>query len=127
MEARWIRPLFAIAGIYDGLLGLAFLFFPKNLFRTFEVTPPNHWGYVKFPALLLILFAAMFFAIAKNPIRRRELMLYGCGLKLAYCGTVFWYQIRFGIPGMWIPWAWADLAFLILFAAAWVRTASTVD
>jgi hypothetical protein len=61
----------------------------------------------------------MFFRIASNPIKNRELILYGVGLKVAYTGTVFWYQITQGIPFMWIPWAWADLVFLVLFLVAW--------
>jgi hypothetical protein len=124
MPSSWIRPLFIVGGLYDGLLGLAFLFFPSALFSAFDVTPPNHWGYIRFPALLLILFGVMFLSIAADPVRRRELMLYGCGLKFAYCSTVFYYKIKFGIPDMWMPFAWADLAFLILFAVAWRQTGS---
>jgi hypothetical protein len=120
---RWIRPFFLIAGIYDGVLGLAFLAIPITLFRWFDVTLPNHLGYVRFPSLLLILFALMFFQIARDPVKHRCLMPYGMGLKIAYCGTVFGYALSGGIPGMWIPWAWADLAFLGLFFLAWRRTA----
>lgn len=122
MKHRWIQALFAVGGLYDGILGLAFLLFPASLFSAFDTTPPNHWGYVRFPALILLLFGAMFLSIAADPVRRRELMLYACGLKVAYCGTVFWYKVRSGIPDMWMPWAWADLAFLILFAVAWRQT-----
>ena len=81
--------------------------------------PPNHPAYVQFPALLLFIFAVMFFRIAADPVRNRELILYGIGLKIAYCGTAFWYQLAGGIPFMWIPWAWADLIFLALFLVAW--------
>ena len=122
MQTRWIKPLFIVGGLYDAILGLAFLFFGERLFSFFEVTPPNHWGYVQFPALLLILFGVMFLRIAGDPVARRELMLYACGLKIAYCGTVFWYKVSQGIPDMWMPWAWADLAFLIMFACAWKHT-----
>jgi hypothetical protein len=27
-----------------------------------------------------------------------------------------------GVPAMWIPWAWADLVFLILFYLSWRYT-----
>ena len=64
MQKSWIKLLYAGAGLYDGILGLAFLFFGRQLFEAFEVTPPNHYGYVQFPALLLIIFAVMFFQIA---------------------------------------------------------------
>jgi len=43
-------------------------------------------------------------------------------LKLGYSGTVFYYMLTTGVPAMWIPWAWADLAFLVLFILAWQHT-----
>ena len=104
MSHKWIKMLYVVAGLYDGILGIAFLFFGGGVFRLFDVTPPNHMGYVQFPALLLLVFAAMFFRIAANPVENRDLILYGCGLKLSYCAVVFWYEITVGIPSMWMPW-----------------------
>lgn len=115
----WIKPLFIIAALYDGILAIAFLFFASALFQWFGVTPPNHLAYVKFPALLLLIFAAMFLRIASDPVKNRDLIPYGIALKIAYSGTAFWYQVTQGIPSMWIPWAWADLGFLVLFVIAW--------
>jgi hypothetical protein len=119
MRKDWMRPLFILAGLYDGILALAFLFFAGPVFQWFGVEAPNHPAYVKFPALLLLVFAAMFFRVASDPVKHRELILYGVGLKAGYSGTAFWYQITQGIPFMWIPWAWADLVFLVLFLLAW--------
>ena len=119
MNVKWIKSLFIFAALYEGLLGVAFLFFAQDIFSAFGVVPPNHLAYVEFPALLLLIFAAMFVRIAYDPMKNRELILYGIGLKAAYCGTAFWYQATQGIPSMWIPWAWSDLALLVLFALAW--------
>jgi hypothetical protein len=116
-----ISALYIVAGIYDGLLGAAFLIAWSALFRYFEVTPPNHPGYVQFPALLLIIFALMFFAVAVDPVRNRNLIPYGVLLKVAYCGTVFWYWFTQGIPNMWKPFAWIDLVFAILFVWSWLQ------
>jgi hypothetical protein len=124
MDARWIRPLFVVAGIYDAALGLVFLAAGTSVFERFGVEPPNHVAYVQFPALLLLVFAAMFFRIATDPVRFRDLMPYGIGLKIAYTATVFGHEIAGGVPSMWIPWAWADLACLVLFVVAWRRTAA---
>jgi hypothetical protein len=118
----WTRWPFIVSGIYDGLLGLTFLFLSGAIFSWAGVQPPNHPGYVQFPALLLLTFAAMFFQIARDPVRYRSLMPYGMALKAAYCGTVFYYQLTWGVPFMWIPFAWADLAFLILFILAYRAT-----
>lgn len=114
----WRKWLFYVAAVYDGLLGVVFLFFWPLVFRLFEVTPPNHGGYVQFPALLLIIFASLFLRIARNPEAHRDLIVYGIGLKAAYSGLVFWYQISADVPAMWIPWAWIDLVFLVLFLVA---------
>ena len=122
MNTTWMRWLFMVAGVYDAGLAVAFLSFGPRIFGAFGVTPPNHWGYLQFPALLLVVFAVMFFRIAADPIRRRELMLYGAGLKAAYCLTTFGHELSGGIPGMWMPWAWLDLLFLASFLLAWSRT-----
>ena len=122
MNEKLDRIIFAIAGIYDGLLGLAFFVLPASIFLYYGVEPPNHLAYVQFPALLLLIFAAMFFRVARDPYNNRVIMLYGCGLKLSYCALAFWYLLNGGIPSMWVPWAWIDLLFLLLFLAAWVST-----
>jgi hypothetical protein len=122
MAARWINRLFLVAGLYDAILGAAFLLFGPQIFRYAAVTPPNHFGYIHFPALLLIIFGVMFLRIATDPLKNRELMLYGVALKASYCGVVFWYDLATGIPRLWLPWAWADLLFLVLFIIAWLRT-----
>jgi len=66
----------------------------------------------------------MFFRVATDPVANRNFIPCGIGLKAAYCGTAFWYAATAGIPSMWMPWAWADLAFLLVFAVAWVGTKS---
>lgn len=118
---RWIKPLFVFAALYDGVLGLAFLFASAAIFAFYGVEPPNHPAYVQFPALLLLIFAAMFLVIAANPAKHHALIPYGIALKASYSGLAFWYEATRGIPSMWMPWAWGDLAFLIVFAYAWLR------
>ena len=119
MNKKWIKPLFLVAALYDGVLGLAFIIAPAEIFAMYGVEPPNHMAFVQFPAFLLIIFAFMFYRIATDPVGNRELILYGCGLKVAYCSLVFVYELTTGISSMWIPWAWADLVFLVLFVISW--------
>jgi hypothetical protein len=110
-----IAGMFAIAALYDGALGAAFLLAPSQIYRMAEVTPPNHWAYVQFPAALLLIFAWMFVAIARNPVRNKGLIVYGILLKVAYCGIAFWYWFAEGIPALWKPFAVIDLAMAVLF------------
>ena len=114
-----IRSLFVVAALYDGILGLAFLFLPGAIFARFGVTPPNHLGYVQFPAALLIVFALMFLAIARDAEANRNLIPFGILLKVSYCAVVFAYWSTTGIPAMWKPFAVADLVFIVLFGASY--------
>jgi hypothetical protein len=119
-----IRFLFSVAALYDGLLGAAFLLDSAAIFQKFNVTPPNHPGYVQFPGALLIVFALMFLAIALSPVRNRNLIPYGILLKVSYCGVVLFHWITAGLPAMWKPFCICDLVFLLAFAWAWRATRS---
>jgi hypothetical protein len=114
------RVLFGLAAVYDLVLGVAFLAVPRLVFERCAVTPPNHLGYVQFPAALLIVFAIMFVAIAADPVARRGLIPYGCGLKVAYCAVSFAYWLGPNIPDMWKPFSIIDAVMLVLFVWAWV-------
>ena len=120
MRSTWaIAALFLVAALYDGLLGAVFLIAPGWVYEQAQVTPPNHWGYVQFPAALLIVFACMFVAVAINPIANRNLIVYGVLLKVSYCGLAFWYWFSAGIPGLWKPFAIIDFIMAALFALSY--------
>jgi hypothetical protein len=114
-----IVALFLVAALYDGVFGAVFFLVPGWVFQQADVTPPNHWAYVQFPAALLIIFALMFAAIARNPAANRNLIVYGILLKASYCGLAFWYWYSAGIPGLWKPFAVFDLVMGVLFAWAY--------
>jgi len=116
---RSVSVLFYLAALYDGFLGLAFLLAAPALFEWVGVTPPNHFGYVHFPAALLIVFALMFVAIGREPVANRSLIPYGILLKVSYCAVVFYHWFTAGIPYIWKPFAIVDLAFLVLFSWAY--------
>lgn len=118
-NTRLISLLFVVAALYDGLLGAAFLMAGGALFAAAGVPPPNHLGYVHFPAAILLIFGIMFAAIARDPVRRRDLIPYGMLLKISYCGVVLFHWLTAGLPFMWKPFCFADLAFLLAFFLAW--------
>lgn len=115
---RWIKTLFVVAGIYDFVFGVIALVASPLIFRLAGVTAPDP-GYIELPALLVILFGIMFIAIAANPAARREFILYGIGLKAAYSGVVFWHQLTSQVAFFFVPLAWTDFTFLVLFVLAW--------
>ena len=114
-----IRALFGVAAAYDAILGAAFLFAAATLFAKFDVPPPNHPGYVQFPALLLIIFGLMYAAIAKDPIKNKNLIIYGILLKISYCGVISYHWATSDLPNLWKPFCIIDGVFLILFFLAW--------
>jgi hypothetical protein len=112
---RPISALFLVAALYDGVLGAAFLITPAWIFEQAGVTPPNHWAYVQFPGALLLIFAWMFAAIARDPVANKNMIIYGILLKISYCGVAFYHWFTAGIPGLWKPFALIDLVMLVLF------------
>jgi hypothetical protein len=123
-DHTWIRILFYAAGAYDGVLGLAFLAFPLAIYDWFAITPPNHVGYVQFPASLLVAFGLMFVQVARHPVANRNLIPYGILLKVAYCAVTFGHWVSQGIPNLWKPFAVADMAFAILFLWSYTHLSS---
>lgn len=119
MSVKWIKPIFLVSGIYDMVLGVVFLLFSRAVFERADVPLPYNMAFLHFPALLLMIFAVMYIRIAADPQGRRELIPYGIGLKIAYVVTVFWHQLHSDIAALWIPLAWADVVFLLLFVVAW--------
>ncbi len=116
--------LFLVAAVYDGLLGLVGLFGTEWFFQTFGVTPPNHPGYVQFPAALLVVFALMFVAVARHPAKNRDLIPYGMLLKVSYSGVVIYHWVAVGLPWVWKPFAVIDVVFLVLFVWAYAQLRS---
>lgn len=119
MSIQAIRALFALSGLYDFLIGLAFLLFGVQLFDASGVPQPNHWGYINFGALMLMIFGAMFFAIAREPLANRNLIPYGILLKLAYCCLAGYYWMTSGCPTLFKPFIFIDAAMLVLFWLAY--------
>ena len=124
---RWISPLFWVAAAYDGVLGLVFLAAPGWAFTRFDVTPPNHMGYVQFPAALLIVFGLIFVAIARDPVACRGMIVYGVLLKLAYCSVTSYYWLTTDIPVIWKPFVVIDLVMGILFVVAYIVLPRTTE
>ncbi len=118
MKREWIRPFFVLAAAYDFILGLLFLVAYPAIYARFGVTLPNHPGYVQFAAAVVAIFGIGFWYVARAPERNRDIIKLGVLLKLAYSGIVLGWWFRGQMPSMWVPFAWADLAFMLAFIAS---------
>jgi len=119
MSIFYIRVLFAVAGVYDFVIGLAFLGFGPALFEATSVPAPNHWGYIQFASLMLVTFGAMFFAVAASPVANRNLIPFGMLLKLSYTGLVAYYWVATDLPFLFKPFAVVDALMFVLFVVAY--------
>lgn len=127
MSRTWIKIVLFASAIYDAAIGLALSLSGPAVLRAFHATPPGHAGYIRFPGLMLVIFAVMFLRAAADPVRRSDVLLYGAALKLSYFSMVFWYEMRGGLPVLWIPLAWADVVFFVLFLAGWRAVSKTAE
>jgi hypothetical protein len=119
MSRSLISPLFVISGLYDFAIGLTFLFFGVRLFDAAGVPQPNHWGYIQFGSLMLMIFGLMFFSVARNPVANRNLIPYGILLKLCYSALAGYYWATTDCPTLFKPFVVIDALMLILFWMAY--------
>ena len=123
-ELKAISALFYFSSAYDLVLGAVFLAVAPWFFRVFAVDPPNHWGYIHFPAMLLILFGIMFYQIAETPTANRNLIPYGILLKASYCSVVGMHTFLSGnLPAMWKPFGIVDFFMMLGFIWAFQKLA----
>ena len=118
MNLKTIKLLFIISALYDFILGVIFLIGFKQIYNYFNIVLPNHDGYVQFGAALVAIFGIGFWFVAQDPQRNRDIIKMGILLKLSYSGVAFYHAALGNLPGIWLPFAWFDVIFLILFIFA---------
>ncbi|MEK6563996.1 MAG: hypothetical protein AABZ65_03080 [Candidatus Omnitrophota bacterium] len=118
MSLKTIRRLFIISALYDFILGVIFLAGFRHVYNYFNIALPNHDGYVQFAAALVVIFGIGFWFVAHDPQRNRDIIKMGILLKLSYSGVAFYHAALGNLPGIWLPFAWLDLIFLVLFILA---------
>jgi hypothetical protein len=125
MPLSIVRLTFLIAGLYDFVIGVAFLFAGRKIFEEAGVPLPNQWAYLYFGCLLLMIFGVMFLAVAYDPIANRNLMPYGMLLKISYVGMVafYWFYLDY-CATLFKPFAVIDAVMLVLFVLAFIKSAA---
>jgi hypothetical protein len=122
---RYRLPLLLTA-IYDGLLGLVFLFFSDPIFRSLGVEPPANPVYVQLAAGLIAIMGLGFYLAWRAPLVNTDLVLVGTVFKAFYVVLAIYAQIRGQIPhGLFLLFAAIDAAFLLIFLS-YLRDASAV-
>jgi hypothetical protein len=93
---------FGLMGVYDVLLGAAFLLFYRNIYAALDITLPNHPGYIFVPAFFVICGGIGEFLIARNPLKNTDLVIVRLLMKLTFAGAVFYCHFRYGVPMIFI-------------------------
>lgn len=115
-ELTRYRWFFAVAAVYDMLLGLAFFFVWKSVFDTIGMTLPPHVSYIQLPAVFVFVQGLGYAIVASDPLRNLGLVLIGIIYKGGYAALAAYYLLTDQIPAMFFAWfGLFDFLFLIGF------------
>jgi len=118
MKQDYYRGLFLIAGLYDFILGISFLFFYKEIFFLTGMNLPENPAYLTFCAILIALFGILLFMIYSDLNNSRRMIIYSILIKFGYVSTVLYYYFLVGkdyVDAPFLIFAGFDLVFAILF------------
>ena len=115
----WIPVLFIFVGCVELVTGSLFILLPEQIFQLTGIERISALEYIQFPALLIMVFGLMMFAVAKDPERNRNLIPYICLFKAALISVVIFNCLTKGLAWLWISFACFDIAYLIGFLLAY--------
>ena len=100
-KEKYYRSLFALAAVYDVLVGITFLFFPVPAYAALGIREklPAFGGYLALLGAFVLVIGVAYFLIARGDLRRNvDLILVGTLYKLAYSATAFYYWLAGTVP-----------------------------
>jgi hypothetical protein len=123
---KFARYVFALAGLI-GLAELIPLYFIFDLIGRNDPPPVTHPGFYYGFAAVGIAWQLAFLVIARDPIRLRPLMPVCALEKFGYGATIVVLFLQAHVQASDLGFAAIDLAFGLLFIAAWTRTPALRD
>jgi hypothetical protein len=120
-KEKYYRSLFAIAAIYDIVLGIAFIFFRHQIFGALSISGklPAYGAYLTLLGVFVLVIGVAYALIARGDLRRNaDLILVGALYKLAYATVAFYYWAQGNLPhvAFGAVFGVADTVFFILMA-----------
>jgi uncharacterized membrane protein HdeD (DUF308 family) len=120
-KERYYRSLFAVAAVYDILLGLTFCFFPGRAFAALGIGEklPAFGGYLTLLGAFVLVIGVAYGLVARGDLKRNaDLILIGALYKLAYSATAFYYWAQGSLPHIAFATVFGvgDAVFFILMA-----------
>ena len=113
------RAVFAIAAIYDIVLGAAFIFFYDPILDWLDITPPDNTSYIHLAAVFVLVQGISYVFAWQNLAENVSLVKTGIIYKAAYFLVALYYLVT-GDLLHWIFFVFgvADLGFMLLFIGA---------
>lgn len=110
------RLLFLVAAVYDIALGIAFMVAGEAVIDAIGMAVPPHVAYIQLAAVFVTVQGVSYLFAWWDAIGNRAIVWVGVIYKAGYTGLAAWYLLLGMIPSVFfIPWAFADLAFLVAF------------
>ena len=110
------RALFLVAGVYDVLLGLAFLVAGESILTSIGMKLPPHIAFIHLSAIFIVVQGVSYLLVWRDAWSNVGLVWVGVLYKASYVGLAAWYLATNRMPSsFFIPWAVADAAFLVFF------------
>lgn len=130
-KEKYYRALFTIAGIYDVLLGITFMFFAERAFAALNISDklPAIRGYLTLLGAFVLVIGIGYFLIARGDLNRNaDLILVGTLYKLAYSGTAIYYWAQGSLPhvAFGAVFGIADAVFFVLMAECYWSLEKTI-
>ena len=121
IKEKYYRSLFAVAAIYDIVLGIAFIFFRHPIYGALGISDklPAFGGYVTLLGAFVLVLGVAYGLISRGDLRQNaDLILVGALYKAAYATTAFYYWAHGNLPhvAFGAVFGVADVIFLVLMA-----------
>jgi len=120
----YYKSLFAVAAIYDTVLGVIFLFFGRWAFDALDIADKYpEGGFLALIGGFVLVLGVGYFLIWRGDLwRNRDLVAVGALYKLAYTGVGLYIAIAEEVPHALFLWGFgvADAVFFVLMAECWL-------
>ena len=121
---RYYRGIFAVAAIYDLVIGVVFLFFGRLAFDVLNIEDKYpEGGFVQLLGAFVLVLGVGYYMIWRNDLwRNRDLIAIGALYKLAYTGVGVWIAVFDDLPHVvfLLGFGVADAVFLVVMAECWL-------
>lgn len=112
------RAFFLLAGLYDALLGLAFLLAGETILTDIGMKLPPHIAYIHLSAIFIVVQGVSYLLVYRDPRSNLGIVWVGVAYKASYAALVAYYLAAGQLPSQFfIPWAVFDLGFMVGFLA----------